>query len=449
MIRTIMISILTILLIGFGVWGYKEHQEKQALLIQAENNYQRAFHNLTYQMDVLNEKIGSSLAMNSQKSLSPTLADVWRITSEARGELGQLPLSIMPFNKTEEFLATIGNFTYRTAVRNLDNHPLSDDEYTFLNQLYEKSKEIKTELRSVQHKVVTNDLRWMDIELALALNEEPGDNTIIDGFKTVEKKVEGYDEEIFDQIDTLGFQNQENNFEHLKGEKISEKEALNISKQLAGVENITQSQVTKNADGAKYPFYSVNLDDDAGNQISVELTEKAGYPIWFINHREIGEQKISLNDAEQKAKEYLETFNFLNMEAVDSVQYDTIGLFTFVTAQDDVLIYPEVIKLKVALDDGQIIGFTASDYLKGKNDRKINQPTLTAKEAEEGLNEKVKWSEGRLAIIQNELHEEVLCYEFYGTLNHDTYQVYINADTGLEEKVEKLQNAEVQYEAAL
>src|SRR5699024_9292672 len=149
------------------------------------------------------------------------------------------------------------------------------------------------------------------------------------------------------------------------------------------------------------------------------------------------------------AKEYLETFNFLNMEAVDSVQYDTIGLFTFVTAQDDVLIYPEVIKLKVALDDGQIIGFTASDYLKGKNDRKINQPTLTAKEAEEGLNEKVKWSEGRLAIIQNELHEEVLCYEFYGTLNHDTYQVYINADTGLEEKVEKLQNAEVQYEAAL
>src|SRR5699024_7330303 len=136
-----MISILTILLIGFGVWGYKEHQEKQALLIQAENNYQRAFHNLTYQMDVLNEKIGSSLAMNSQKSLSPTLADVWRITSEARGELGQLPLSIMPFNKTEEFLATIGNFTYRTAVRNLDNQPLSDDEYTFLNQLYEKSKE--------------------------------------------------------------------------------------------------------------------------------------------------------------------------------------------------------------------------------------------------------------------------------------------------------------------
>src|SRR5699024_8319177 len=121
----------------------------------------------------------------------------------------------------------------------------------------------------------------------------------------------------------------------------------------------------------KYPFYSVNIDDDEGNQISVQLTEVLGYPIWFMNHRDIAEQQISVNEAEEKAKHYIETFDYLNMVVVDSVQFGSIGLFTFVTKVDDVIIYPEVVKVQVALDNGQIIGLTASDYLKGKNARNL------------------------------------------------------------------------------
>src|SRR6185437_11177333 len=117
MIRNILIVVLTIGIVGTAFWGYQEHQEKNAILINAENNYQRAFHELTNEMDTLHDKIGTALAMNSKKSLSPALADVWRITSDARGNVGQLPLTLLPFNKTEDFLSNIGNFSYRTAVR--------------------------------------------------------------------------------------------------------------------------------------------------------------------------------------------------------------------------------------------------------------------------------------------------------------------------------------------
>ena len=58
--------------------------------------------------------------MNSRSSLSPALADVWRLTSEARSDVGQLPLTLMPFNKTEEFLANIGDFSYRATIRDLE-----------------------------------------------------------------------------------------------------------------------------------------------------------------------------------------------------------------------------------------------------------------------------------------------------------------------------------------
>src|SRR5699024_8221998 len=189
MIRSILIAVLSIGIVGLGYWGYKEHEEKNALLIHAENNYQRSFHELSYHMDLLHDKIGTSLAMNSGARLSPQFVDIWRLTSEALTNVGQLPLTLLPFNKTEEFLSQIGDFTYRTAIRNLDDDPLTDDEIETLEKYYSQAEEIKDELRQVQHATLSDDLRWMDVELALATQEEQVDNTIIDGFQTVEKKV--------------------------------------------------------------------------------------------------------------------------------------------------------------------------------------------------------------------------------------------------------------------
>lgn len=197
MIRGIIITVLFLGVAGTSYWGYQEHREKSAILINAENNYQRAFHDLAYHVDLLHDKIGTTLAMNSRKSLSPALADVWRITSEAHSDVGQLPLTLLPFNKTEEFLAKIGDFSYQTAVRDLDKEPLNEKEYGALQGLYKQSSDIQSELRKVQHLVLKNNLRWMDVEMALATGKEAADNTIIDGFKTVEKTVQGYSETDF------------------------------------------------------------------------------------------------------------------------------------------------------------------------------------------------------------------------------------------------------------
>ncbi len=92
MLRWITIVVLAVAVVGVGIWGYQEHQEKNAILLQAENTYQRSFHDLTYYVDLLNDKIGNVLAMNSPRSLSPELAEIWRLTYEAHSEVGKLPL---------------------------------------------------------------------------------------------------------------------------------------------------------------------------------------------------------------------------------------------------------------------------------------------------------------------------------------------------------------------
>ncbi len=61
----VMFPILLVALIGTGFWGYLEHQEKNSVLIKAENQYQRAFHDLSFHVDKLHTEIGNTLAVNS------------------------------------------------------------------------------------------------------------------------------------------------------------------------------------------------------------------------------------------------------------------------------------------------------------------------------------------------------------------------------------------------
>lgn len=446
MLRGVLIGVLTLGVAGTAFWGYQEHREKNAILINAENNYQRAFHDLTYQIDLLHDKIGTTLAMNSRESLSPALAEVWRVTSEAHTDVGQLPLSLLPFNKTEEFLAKIGDFSYQTAVRDLNKEPLSDKEYDSLKQLYTQAADVQNDLREVQHMVLENNLRWMDVEMALAAGDEAGDNTIIDGFQTVEKTVDGYGETDFGPA-FVNMQKKDENFKYLEGKEITENAAIKEAKEYAGLGNDVNVKVTENGDGSDYGFFSVTLQDKKSKQeANMDITKKGGYPIWYLMSREVTDQKISLNEASNKAVEFLKKNQFENLDLFESAQYDNMGVFTFVSTQDGVRVYPDSIKMKMALDNGKILGFSAEDYLKAHHAREIPDPGITVDEAREKINPAVEVMENRLAIIINDISEEVLCFEFMGTLGEDTYRIYINADTGIEEKVDKLKNAEPVYE---
>ncbi|MGE7184773.1 germination protein YpeB [Peribacillus sp. NPDC006672] len=448
MIRNIVIALLVVVVAGTAFWGYQEHKEKNAILINAENTYQRAFHDLSYQVDLLHDKVGGTLAMNSRHSLSPALTDVWRITSEAQSDVGQLPLTLLPFNKTEEFLSKIAEFSYKTAVRDLEKEPLNDQEYSTLQSLYTQAGDIQDELRKVQYLVLKNNLRWMDVEMALASGKENSDNTIIDGLKTVEKKVSGYGQANEMNPTFTTAQQRDENFKNLQGATITKQEAIATAKSYAHSKGKNlKVNVEENGKGSDYGFYSVSiLDKDTDTELNMDLTKKGGYPIWYINNRDVNKTNIDLNQANNKAVDFLKEHDFSSLELFESAQYDNIALLNFVSSEKGVKIYPDSVKVKIALDDGSVIGFSADEYLKSHKTREIGNPKISEKEAKEKINLNVKIMDEGKALIINDIGEEVLCYEFLGTIKEDTYRIFINADTGQEEKVEKLKNSEPVYE---
>lgn len=443
MIRWIVIAVLSLGMIGTGVWGYQEHQEKNAILIQAENDYQRAFHELTYHMDLLNNELGSALAMNSSRGLSPQLADIWRISSDALSNVGQLPLGLLPFNKTEEFLSNISDFTYRTAVRDLDDEPLSEEETKLLESLYEQSGEIKNELRQVQHLALENNLRWMDVEVALANGDELVDNTIIDGLKTVEDKLEGFQETNVDSP-IIGVSSKNHAYENITGEEISQEEALEKSKDLFEAGDQDKLSITKSGDGADIPFYSISYQNE-NKRGYMDMSVQGGLPMTMLVERNVDEAKISLNEGMEIAQAFLQELHFEDMQLLNSSQFDNIGVYSFLYNQDGVRIYPDTLEIKVALDNGDILGLTAKNYLMNHTDRDLPEPEITEEEAKEAVNPNVDIQEEYLAVIDNDLGEEVLVYEFLGVYNDETYRIFINAADGREEKVEMLNGTEVNY----
>lgn len=438
-VATVLVPILTVALVGTTYWGYKEHQEKNQILIKAENQYQREFLNVSYFIDQLEKELGKSLAINSRKQLSPNLTKVWRLAYSAQNSIGQLPLALMPFNKTEAFLSRLGDFTYKTAVRDLDKEPLSEKEWKTLQALYKSATEIRSDLQNVQDKVVNKQLRWMDVETLLATGDGEGqDNSIIDGFKLIDKRVSGY-EDLETSMDTQN--SEEVRMEKLKrltGDSITAEQAKKIALQFAGLKNANNVKVDENNEKAIVAAYNITIPKEQ-SVIMAEVTKKGGQVLWMLNSRNVGKGNVSLEHAEVKASRFLKSKDIANMEMVKIERYDNEAMYTYIRNEGGIRIYPDAIIVKVALDNGDVIGYYAEGHVVNQSITNLPSPNIDIEAAKQSVNPNLRIEEESLALIVNDLNQEVLCYEFSGKLGDNFYRVYINAENGDEEMVEKLE----------
>ncbi|GAA0135573.1 germination protein YpeB [Paenibacillus sp. YSY-4.3] len=443
-LSAILFPIATLMLIGAIMWGYQENQEKNAILIKAENQYQRAFHNLSFHVDKLHGELGNTLAVHSASTGSQRkgLVNVWRITSEAQNEINQLPLTMLPFNKTEEFLSRISKFSYQAGVRDLAKQPLNDNELKNLKELYKSSAHISKQLQDVQDNVISKRLRWMDVETALANPNSQQDNSIIDGFKTVDKRVGEYPE--LEWGPSVSSIYNKRSVKKLGGHPVSVNEIKTKAAHFAGVQSPHNIKVTENGKGTEWASYTAKVQGgDPSESVTLDFTRQGGHLINYWSDRHIGPKAISHEKARESADHFLKNKGYNDLTPVTYDEYDNIGSFTFVKKDKDVLIYPEKVSVRVALDNGHVIGMQASDYVYEQQDgkeRKLSKPKLTLDQARKKLNPEYKEQYHRLALIENDMSEKVMTYEFGGAINGSKYRIYLNADNGNEEVVEQIRD---------
>ncbi len=181
------------------------------------------------------------------------------------------------------------------------------------------------------------------------------------------------------------------------------------------------------------PAYQIRVRS-AGSDVEIarlDISQKGGHVVWMINARVVGKSVLSLEEAGRKAKDFLVARGFEHIIPTYANYADGRAVIPFAPLQDNVIIYPDLIKVSVALDNGEVVGYEALGYLMNHHTRNIPRPKITADEAMRAISPQIQIvGVPQLALIPLETLEEVLAYEIKGQMGDAFFAHYVDAQTG-------------------
>ena len=428
-----MLSIIVVLfsiIIILGIYTYKKQIEyRQA----SENSYNMAFYEVVDYVQNVEVYLAKSLITNSPASSAESLTNVWREANLALSYLAQLPIESHELENTAKFLNQVSDYSYSLYTKNLKEEELTEEDMKNLKNLHEYSVELENTLNQLSADINDGRISWGELTKkgTIAFAQQVS-NISQDSFDNLEQTFHEYSGLIYDGAFSEHITKAEK--VGLTGENIDEETAKNKATELFWNNNIKEVNSYGKSEGdiTSYDF-GISFNDDTSATVSI--SEKGGHIIYMDKNREVTSETISQEEADKKAKEFLESKGFKNMKETYYLKQSGIVTINYAYQQDDVIIYPDLIKVKVALDNGEILGIETTGYLNSHQERKIEEPKVTVEKAKESLNKDLTIESEELTIIPTEWKTEVLCWEFEGNIEGLDFIVYVNAETGKEEDI--------------
>ena len=159
------------------------------------------------------------------------------------------------------------------------------------------------------------------------------------------------------------------------------------------------------------------------------MTQKGGRLLSLNSQKDRSGNKINLQEAQTIAKQFLAKNG---MDDVECVWYDTIEgnmYLNYAPVQNGVILYPDLVKLKIDLADGMVLGFEATSYFTNHTDRTLGNFAVTKQQAEEQIDSQYKIQTTKKALAPID-YAEVLCWEVKANYSQSTYYFYIDAQSG-------------------
>ena len=424
-------SVLIIAFIAAFVWGFISNKRASALEITVENQYNRAFHEMTDYIDSIDTQLAKAQLAHSPAQLASVSNDIFRQAAEAKSCLGQLPTSEIQLENTAKFLSQVGDYTYVLSQNMINGTQITDEQYKTLASLNEYASNLKNSLTDIQSDIYSGEVSFTGTDDGAGTVHAAGNNILAD-MENVEKAFDDYPSLIYDGPFSEHIENQESVM--LKdAPEITQEEALGKARSFLGVRggDLEFSNETSNTAIDAYTF-TKNTDN---GRIAVSVTKKGGYILYYLDSASVDDERVDMETATQNARKFLEERGYTNME--DSYYEKTNGIATinFAYSQNGIVCYSDLIKVRVALDTGDIVGMESKGYLMNHRERELNTPLITREQAREYVSPNLDVSAARLAVIPKDSLKEVLCYEFKGAFNGRNFIVYINAENGREEEI--------------
>ena len=429
---SIIVVLLTIIIILSVIIYKKQTEYRQA----SENQYNMAFYELVDYVQNVETYLAKSLISSSPEHGAETLTHVWREANLAQAYLSRLPIDSVELEKTAKFLNQVSDYSYSLSRKNIYNEELTEENLKNLEDLHNYSVELRNTLDQLSADINDGRIKWGELtkkgEVAFA---QEVSNISKNSFSNLEENFHEYSGLIYDGAFSEHMTSSQK--KGLTGDNIDEEKAKQIATDFIGkdiVQEINLSGKSENTDIITYDF-SVKVNNENEENMNISITEKGGHVLLMNYNRNVEAELISQEEADKIGKQFLEDRGLNNMKETYYLKQDGIVTINYAYKQDEVTVYPDLIKLKIALDNGEVMGIETKGYLNSHEERKIPEVKITKEKAKESLNKNLEITSESLAIIPTEWQTEVLCWEFKGKVNDTDFLVYVNAETGKEEDI--------------
>ncbi len=384
-----------------------------------EATYQKSFYDTVEQVDNIDLNLSKAINTKDTGALQKYLVNTAINSELAENDIQQLPLEDQSKFYTTKLINQIGDFAKYLNNKIIDGKRLTNTDFESLNSLYRANLELKKSLQKTVGKM------GGDYSFSSMIGGGEG-NLVISDFNQLQNMSVQYPELIYDGPFSDG--QTQRQIKGLSGEKITKEQAQETFMKIFSPMGVTNVQSMGEATG-DIECYNVQGEKD-GELLFAQISKQGGKLVMFSYSGSCRETLITDDQAIEKAQEFLSELGLTNLKPVWINLANNVYTINFAGEQNDVVIYPDLIKIRVCAETSGVIGIETKSYYTNHTQRHVSSPKISVQTAKQSLSENIQVDSVRLALVPIGTNTETLCYEFFGTVENDTYYIYIDAQSG-------------------
>lgn len=423
-------AIILALFLLILITGYYAYVLRERYITTKVNTYNQALANVVNYVNNVENYLAKATISRSAEYSTEALTQIWSDSNLACVYLAQIPLKEEGLAKTSRFLNQVSDYSYSLSRKTIANEELSSDDLENLQKLHQYALDLETTLNQIANEVSEGIITWDEFDKT---NQFAQAVSNVNVFENIDSNLNEYEGLIYDGAYSDHVEKAEK--KGLTGDDCTEEEAMAKVKEFLGDERVVKISSNGFIENAKIPCYDFYVSLTGEEAASIEVSKKGAHIIEFSINRSVESENIGIEDANERGKKFLEEHDFPFMRETYYLKEQNVLTINYAYDEDSTVVYPDLIKVKVAMDNGEILGIETYGYLNSHTARTLPYPKITIDEAREKINPKLEIISEGTAIIPTEWKTEVYCYEFKGKVDDKEFLVYINTETGKEEDI--------------
>ena len=416
----VLLIAITLLSIFLGISKANEEKWKRS----SEYNYENAYYTLTDSLLNMENNLSKLRVTRSESLVNEMLIEVAMNSQTAVANLTTLSYGGYDLSSVIKYCNQVGDYSKYLSQKLNSGSGLSEEDRKTLDGLYQSTFRLAKSLGSVKESLVNG-------------------GKIVDGLDKLNKDFIGIAEGLVDgsiEYPSLIYDGAfsdsltDKEAKGLSGEDISSKNQEDrIKNILRDYEVSSINFIGENNNYFDSFLYQVNLK---GGQIaSVQIAKKGGSVVMWDTSFDAKEPKLTVEEGTLLAEQYISKMGIKNMKGVYATVTDGLLYVNMCYSENDIIYYPDMIKVKVSLDDGKIVGFEGLNYIYNHTDRDIETPIVTEGEVRNMDFGGMSIKSIRLALIPLTGGKELLTYEVFGNIDEYNFYIFVDTKTGKQVKV--------------